>query len=90
MVANAVTWTVHDLDAMPDDGGWKRYEIVSGELFVTCPPHLYHQGVAGKLNVRLGVWSEETGLGSSVQVPGVVLRIWKLSFLMWFGLARRD
>ena len=26
------------LEAMPDDGGWKHYEIIDGELFVTCVP----------------------------------------------------
>ena len=35
MVAKSLRWTTRDLAAMPDDGGWKRYEIVDGELFVT-------------------------------------------------------
>ena len=57
---------------MPDDGGWKRYEIVGGELFVTRAPHIRHQGAAGKIQVRLEVWSENTGLGAAFQAPGVV------------------
>ncbi len=57
---------------MPDDGGWKRYEIIDGELFVTRTPHIRHQGAASKLNTRLEVWSEETGLGRAFQVPGVI------------------
>jgi len=72
MVANALRWTIQDLDAMPDDGGWKRYEIIDGELYVTRAPHIRHQAVASKLHVRLETWSEQTALGSTFQVPGVV------------------
>lgn len=72
MVANSLRWTTRDLDAMPDDGGWKRYEIIDGELFVTRAPHIRHQGAAGKLHVRLGTWSETTGTGSAFQTPGVI------------------
>ncbi len=72
MVANSLRWTIRDLDAMPDDGGWTRHEIINGELFVTRAPHIRHQGAAGKLHVRLENWSEETGLGSAFEVPGVI------------------
>jgi len=57
---------------MPDDGGWKRYEIIDGELFVTLAPHIRHQGAAGKLHTRLETWSEITGLGNAFQTPGVI------------------
>ncbi len=57
---------------MPDDGGWKRSEIVDGELFVTRAPHIRHQSAAGKLHVRLEIWSELTGLGNAFQTPGVI------------------
>ncbi len=60
MVVNSLRWTVRDLDAMPDDGGWKRYEIIDGELFVSRAPHIRHQSVAGKLQMRLEIWSEKT------------------------------
>lgn len=72
MIANPIAWTVEDLDTIPDDGGWKRYEIIDGDLLVTRAPHFRHQSVASKLNIRLGVWSEKTGLGSPVQTPGVI------------------
>ncbi|NJL49357.1 MAG: Uma2 family endonuclease [Leptolyngbyaceae cyanobacterium SM2_5_2] len=72
MVPNALRWTTRDLNAMPDDGGWKRYEIIDGDLYVTRAPHIRHQGAAGKLHVRLETWSEQTGLGSAFQAPGVI------------------
>lgn len=72
MVANPICWTIRDLDLMPDDGGWKRYEIIKGELLVARAPHVRHQGAASKLNTRLEVWSEATGLGNSFQTPGVI------------------
>lgn len=73
MVANAVRWTVQDLEAMPDDGGWKRYEVVDGELFVSHAPHIFHQSAAGQLQVALGNWSDESDLGRVFHAPGVVL-----------------
>lgn len=72
MVANPVLWTTQDLDAMPDDGGQRRYEIVSGELFVTRAPHVWHQGAGGNINAELINWSRKTGLGRSFEAPGVV------------------
>jgi Uma2 family endonuclease len=72
MLANSLRWTTRDLNAMPDDGGWKRHEIINGELFVTRSPHIRHQGAAGKLHVRLENWSEKTELGTSFEAPGVI------------------
>jgi Uma2 family endonuclease len=72
MIANSLAWTTADLAVMPDDGGWKRYEIIAGELFVTRAPHIRHQSAASKIHVRLENWSEETGLGSSFETPGVI------------------
>jgi Uma2 family endonuclease len=72
MVANPICWTIHDLDALPDDGGSKHYEIIQGELFITRAPHIRHQGAAGKIHVRLENWSEATGLGNAFEAPGVI------------------
>lgn len=72
MVANVLHWTTRDLDAMPDDGGWIRHEIINRELFVSRSPHIRHQGVAGKLHIRLETWSEKTEMGSAFQSPGVI------------------
>ena len=57
---------------MPDDGGWKRYEIIDGELFVTRAPHIRHQGAGGKLYVALESWSRQTQLGEPILAPGVI------------------
>ncbi len=72
MITSSRLWTVADLDTLPDDGGWTRYEIVEGELIVTHAPHFRHQGAASKLHTRLENWSEQTGLGRSFEVPGLI------------------
>lgn len=72
MVANSLRWTTRDLDAMPDDGGWKRYEIIDGELYVTRAPHIRHQGAGGKIYFALESWSRQTQLGEPFQTPGVI------------------
>lgn len=72
MVTTPHCWTVDDLDCMPDDGGWKRHELIRGKLFMPRAPHIRHQSAAGKIHVRLEFWSEETSLDSAFQMPGVV------------------
>jgi Uma2 family endonuclease len=72
MVANSLRWTTRDLDAMPDDGGWKRYEIIDGELYVTRAPHIRQQGAGGNIYFELGGWSRQTQLGEPFQTPGVI------------------
>jgi Uma2 family endonuclease len=71
MLANSLHWTTRDLDAMPDDGGWKRHEIIDGELLVTRAPHIFHQGAGGNIHFELENWSRETKLGKPFQAPGV-------------------
>lgn len=72
MVANSLRWTTRDLDAMPDDGGWKRYEIIDGELLVTRAPHIRHQSAGGNIHVELEIWSRQSQLGKPFQTPGVI------------------
>ncbi|MGB7414483.1 MAG: Uma2 family endonuclease, partial [Thermosynechococcaceae cyanobacterium] len=64
-----------DLEVMPDDWGWKRYEIIDGELFVTHAPHLNHQNAGGNLHVALANWSEQTQLGKVFETPGVIFSV---------------
>jgi Uma2 family endonuclease len=72
MVANSLSWTTADLEALPDDGGWSRYEVINGELFVTRAPHIRHQSTAGNIQFELESWSRQTQLGKAVQTPGLV------------------
>ncbi|MGI8933582.1 MAG: Uma2 family endonuclease [Phormidesmis sp.] len=72
MVADSIRWTVRDLDAMPKAGGWRRYEIIEGELIVTRAPHFRHQRAGGRIHVELTNWSDRTGLGEAVEAPGVI------------------
>ena len=72
MVANQIRWTVHDLQSMPDDWGWKRYEIINGELFMTRAPHIWHQNAGGNIYLELSLWSRKTKLGKAFEAPGVV------------------
>jgi Uma2 family endonuclease len=72
MIANSLKWTTRDLDVMPDDGGWKRYEIIDGELDVTRAPHIRHQGSGGNIHFELEAWSRRTKLGKPYQVPGII------------------
>jgi Uma2 family endonuclease len=72
MVVNSLYWTTADLNAMPDDGGWLRHEIIAGELFVTRAPHIHHQGAGGNIHFELESWSRQTKLGKPFQTPGVI------------------
>jgi Uma2 family endonuclease len=72
MVTTAYKWTTRDLDVIPDDGGWMRYEIIDGELYVTRAPHINHQGAGGNIHFELEAWSRETKLGKPFQTPGVI------------------
>ncbi len=72
MVANSIRWTIRDLDAMLDDSGWKRYEIIDGELLVTRAPHVWHQNAGGNIHIELGLWSRQTRLGKSFEALGVI------------------
>ncbi len=73
MVTNPLRWTTRDLNAMPDDGGWKRYEIINGELFVTRAPHIRHQSASSNIQFELEYWSRQTQLGKAIPTPGVIL-----------------
>lgn len=63
--------TVADLDAFPDDDG-KRYELIEGELFVSCAPGLPHQLVLSNLQLHVGKYLEINPVGLIVPGPGAV------------------
>jgi Uma2 family endonuclease len=66
---NTLRWTSHDLDLLPEN---KRYEIVSGELYVSKQPHLHHQIVCGNVHAVLKSWSDQTQTGLPIFTPGVI------------------
>ncbi|WP_072622258.1 Uma2 family endonuclease [Spirulina major] len=92
MVAPTLRWTTRDLTAMPDDGGWKRYEIIDGELYVTRAPHICHQNVSGNLQFELESWSRQTKLGKPVSTPGVIFSPYEavIPDLVWVSNTRLE
>jgi Uma2 family endonuclease len=67
--------TVADLDAFPDDDG-KHYELIEGELFVSCAPGLPHQLVLDNLQFQLNKYLENNPVGTIVPGPGAVFSIY--------------
>jgi Uma2 family endonuclease len=63
--------TVADLDAFPDDDGM-RYELIEGELFVSCAPGLPHQLVLTNLVTELTIYLRQNPIGIAVTGPGAV------------------
>lgn len=64
-------WTVDLLDRMPQVNG-ERYEIIDGALYVTRHPHSRHQMTCDNIIIALGVWGQQTGIGRTIQAPGLV------------------
>jgi Uma2 family endonuclease len=68
----AVRWTVADVELFPDDGGWTRYEIIDGELFVSRAPGDAHQFTCVQCILALGNWNNRTRLGVVLAGPGLI------------------
>src|SRR5436190_12061283 len=64
--------TVADLDAMPDDDG-NRYELIEGELFVSCAPGLTHQIVSDNIIHLFRSYLDEHPIGIAVSTIGLIL-----------------
>lgn len=62
--------TIADLDSMPDDGN--RYELIEGELFVSCSPSLTHQTVSGNLFRSVDSYLIQNPIGRIWTTPGVI------------------
>jgi Uma2 family endonuclease len=72
MVAKVETlMTVDDLEAMPEDGN--RYEVIEGELFVSCAPSLPHQFVTSNILFQFMTYLQEHPIGKIVPTPGLIL-----------------
>ena len=67
---NPIRWTIHDLDALPENEGIRR-EIIDGELFVTRAPHWKHQDIIANLITEIKIWSK-TNLGKVFSSPGII------------------
>ena len=62
--------TIADLDSMPEDGN--RYELIEGELFVSCAPSLTHQGIVVSLLFAFSQYLRENPIGKVWPGPGVI------------------
>ena len=72
MITKLRPLTIADWDAMPYRDG-NRYEIIEGELFVSCSPGLTHERVLIKLVVLIGNFLETSPIGEAVLNVGVIL-----------------
>ena len=72
MITKTQLLTIADWEAMPHGDG-NIYEIIEGELFVSCSPGLTHQVILAKLIVSIGVFLEANPIGTVVPGPGVIL-----------------
>jgi Uma2 family endonuclease len=63
--------TIADLDAMPEDD--RRYEIIEGELFVSCAPDLDHQNICLNIAVDIRHYLSSNPIGKIWITPGVIL-----------------
>lgn len=91
MTTKAQPLTIADWDAMPHGDG-NRYEIIEGELFVSCSPGLTHQIVLGNLIVLIGVFLKANPIGTVVTGPGLILSNYSgiIPDLVFFTHEQRD
>jgi len=83
--------TIADWDAMPHGDG-NRYEIIEGELFVSCSPGLTHQIALTNLILVIGRFLETNPIGTVVTGPGVILSNYSgvIPDLVFFSREQRD
>jgi Uma2 family endonuclease len=63
--------TIDDLEAIPYDE-WHRFELIEGELYVSCAPGIPHQLVLHNLQMELGSYLRQNPIGILVPGPGAV------------------
>ena len=66
-----VTWTIYDLEVLPENPAI-QYELIAGDLLVTRTPHYRHQHICSRVAAALELWSEKTGLGLTIINPGLI------------------
>ena len=64
--------TIDDWEAMPHGDG-NRYEIIEGELFVSCSPGLTHEVVLINLSALIWNFLKSNRIGTVVGGAGVIL-----------------
>src|SRR5215217_6694351 len=91
MTTKAQLLTIADWDAMPREDG-NRYEIIEGELFVSCSPGLTHQIVSDNLITLLRNFLKLNRIGVAVSTPGLVLSQYSgvIPDLVYFSNKSRD
>ena len=72
MTARLEPLTIADWDAIPYDE-CNRYEIIEGELFVSCSPGLTHQIVTSNFIFLIKTFLESNPIGEVIPTPGLVL-----------------
>src|ERR1044071_6306446 len=72
MITKTKPLTIADWDAMPYRDG-NRYEIIEGELFVSCSPGLTHERVLVNLILLIGRFLETNPIAETVPNIGVIL-----------------
>jgi Uma2 family endonuclease len=84
-------YTIADWDAMPYRDG-NRYEIIEGELFVSCSPGLTHQLVLFNLSGLFWNFLKTNPVGTVAPGPGVILSNYSgvIPDLVFFSHAVRD
>lgn len=66
-----VRWHVRDLELLPQCKGTTD-EVIDADLRITPSPHHKHQQIIGRILGELDGWSEQTGLGETILMPGVI------------------
>lgn len=72
MTTKLKTLTVADWESMSHGDG-NRYEIIEGELFVSCSPGLTHQVVLANLITLFVLFLEKNPIGAFLPDVGVIL-----------------
>jgi Uma2 family endonuclease len=66
-----ITWTIHDVEVLPENPAI-QYELIAGDLLMTCTPHYRHQHICSRVAAALEIWSEKRGLGLTIINPGLI------------------